>query len=614
MKIWNNMKEYNILHIALLCTMLHNLHVTHAAEESKDNHDIIDISNIATQYPILEEGFRILHSLDSTTPKLHDYVQNHLIQDDETNFGEVIQLSQDYIADSMQEIFLYALENEIAQAKDAYIKFDRNQLCFPCNGKMFKDSDVGFFRSYQAIGTGQNKDYDMTCQYEKEYNQIYNIPTIQQALITSFYQIDNPVCTYLLKYQHIFLPSIFNKLRQNNSAQLFSLVNGAIRFNHVPLATLLFNSHAIDMHHEKYNIRKYLQNAVENYSLPVTKLVLDKTPLYLYQQFSFLIERAVLNDDMEMLQLLLSHGVFPSNTILDMAIDKNNTAAVIQLLTSPVDIEEKNDKGLTPLVHAVQKKNIEIVQALLQAGADANNPTSFQEEHPMTFDGQIAHQIDSSGRRVDIKTKELTDSLPNFNENSDESNQKRDLYGYTPLQEAVYANSLEIAKLLINHDAKVNISNIFDGTALQIAQRYNLDEIAQLLQDHHAISFTPHQRNLNISLRQGPIKQGPSLFDLWLNDSFPSLPDTNQEQTPETFTHRNKTAMTTLLDIIKESKIKNKRPIQTLQEIIIIDEHETLEQPISSSSDNNKRTRENDSLEKDSNIMTAMPNVRRKYN
>lgn len=547
------MKRNNILHIALLCTMLYNSHGMYTAEESKDNHDIIDISNFATQYPIPEEGFQILHGINTNIPNFHNYVENNLIQHDETNFGEVMQSSQDYIADNMQEHFLQVLNNEIALAKDVYIKFDKNQLSKKgWGGRMFKDVDLGYF----ASPIMDSVDYDA---YMQDRQKICNIPTIQQAIITTFFETQDPIFTYLLKYQHIYLPYIFNSVAQNNSAQLFSFVNDAIRFNHLALATILFNSHAIDMRNKQYNIRKYLQDAVENYSLPITALLLEKTPLDLYQRFSFLIERAILNDDIEMLQLLLSHNVFPSNTIFHMAIDKNNTAAVTALLTSPVDIvdiEEKNNKGLTPLVHAIQKKNIEIVDALLQAGANPNNPTAFQEEDQLIFDGQIAPQIDSSGQVVAIKTQGLTDSLPNFNESSHESNQERDLYGYTPLQEAVYVDSLEIAKLLIAYDANVNTSNIFDGTALQIAQRYNLDEMTQLLQDHGAISFIPHQRDLNISLRQGPIKQESSLFDLWLNDIFPSLPDANQEQVTPTCQASNKSPMDTLLDLIKESKVK----------------------------------------------------------
>lgn len=597
------MKKYNILHIALLCTMLHHSDFMYTAEESKENEDIIDISNIATQYPILEEGFQILHGIDTQVPSLHDYVQNHLIQDGETNFGEVMQSSQDFIADNMQEIFLQILENEIALAKEAYIKFDRNKLCKSWAGRMFEDLDLGYY-AHERMYSGDGDDF-MQSQYNEQRQEICNIPTIHQALITSFYEINDPIFNYLLQHHNIFLPHIFSNVAENNPTQLYNLVNGAVRFNHVPLATLLLDSHAIDVHNVQYNIRKYLQNAVENYSLVMTKLLFTKTPVYLYQEFSFLIERAVLNDDMEMLQLLLSHDVSPSNTILDMAIDKNNTAAVIQLLTSPVDIEEKNDKGLTPLVHAVQKKNIEIVQALLQAGANPNEPTSFKEEYPIFFDGQIGYQVDNSGKLVDIKTRELTDSLPNFNEISDTSFKQRDVYGYTPLQEAVYVNSLEIAQVLIAHGADVNTSNIFDGTALQIAQRYNLDNMVQLLQDHHAISFTPHQRDLNILLRQGP-----DLLSSWTDNFFASWPDSNLKQLPS----NNKSPMDTLLDLIKESKIKNKSPMQPLQEVITIDEQQPLEQATSSRSQNNKCPRDNDSSEEDSHTVATMPNVRTKYN
>lgn len=57
---------------------------------------------------------------------------------------------------------------------------------------------------------------------------------------------------------------------------------------------------------------------------------------------------------------------------LSMAIVKGDIQAVKAFITYGVDVNERNDQGVTPLMLAVRYNRVEIVKMLLEHGADKN--------------------------------------------------------------------------------------------------------------------------------------------------------------------------------------------------------------------------------------------------
>ena len=67
------------------------------------------------------------------------------------------------------------------------------------------------------------------------------------------------------------------------------------------------------------------------------------------------------------------------------AIEQLDTERLRVLLSRGVDVEEKDAYGTTPLVRAVEEDSLEIVESLLNAGADVNAPSSVGFEEEMLF-------------------------------------------------------------------------------------------------------------------------------------------------------------------------------------------------------------------------------------
>ncbi|MHC9542815.1 MAG: ankyrin repeat domain-containing protein [Vulcanimicrobiota bacterium] len=62
----------------------------------------------------------------------------------------------------------------------------------------------------------------------------------------------------------------------------------------------------------------------------------------------------------------------------------------------------------------------------------------------------------------------------------------RDCYGNTPLHLAVKKNSEDLAELLLQKGAEVNVRNNYDSTPLRLAAIYHRPDIADLLRRHGA--------------------------------------------------------------------------------------------------------------------------------
>ena len=115
-----------------------------------------------------------------------------------------------------------------------------------------------------------------------------------------------------------------------------------------------------------------------------------------------------------------------------------------------VDVHAVDDIGSTALHKAVEEENIELIQLLIEAGADVNAATEGNE---------------------------------------------------TPLYYAVIQENLDIASLLLTHGANVNIENCIHYTPLFVALHTGCMEIADLLLAHGAstnLLFVGHEMHYSV--------------------------------------------------------------------------------------------------------------------
>ena len=118
---------------------------------------------------------------------------------------------------------------------------------------------------------------------------------------------------------------------------------------------------------------------------------------------------------------------------------------------------------------AAMEGNIEAVKQHLAAGTDVNLRTAAIEDTPLH-------------RAVSYKHKEVVELL--INKGADLN--AKDSLEQTPLHEAIQNKQKEIASLLINKGANLNIKDFTRNTPLDLAILYNEPETADLLRKNGA--------------------------------------------------------------------------------------------------------------------------------
>lgn len=158
--------------------------------------------------------------------------------------------------------------------------------------------------------------------------------------------------------------------------------------------------------------------------------------------------------------LLNAIGVFGVNaTPLHEAILDQDIERTRALLAPSQGINERDRAGMAPIHYAVLEDRVELVEMLLQVGADLDIAVD-------TSEAEVAHYVS--------------------------------LHEFFPLHIAANRNSLEVADLLIARGASVHRTTDDRRSALHIAARKGNHRLARLLIDHGAVidardfeSYTP---------------------------------------------------------------------------------------------------------------------------
>lgn len=203
---------------------------------------------------------------------------------------------------------------------------------------------------------------------------------------------------------------------------------------------------------------------VENYNIPKS------------QKFFELVSRKNLTkaklfdkDDIDLNFIDFKSGYTP----LIQAIRNKDIEMISYLLSlSSVDLNKVDNKKyfFPPLSHAIQLHNIQIMQLLINNGANVNEP-SANDKNPYNTPIMISAW---SGKLEEVKL---------LVENGACINQQDKGNGFTALIKAVINNKIEVVKYLLDHKADPTISSFERKTALDYAYDKNYQELISILKE-----------------------------------------------------------------------------------------------------------------------------------
>jgi ankyrin repeat protein len=160
-----------------------------------------------------------------------------------------------------------------------------------------------------------------------------------------------------------------------------------------------------------------------------------------------------------------------SDTPLHYAVKIGDNEIVNILLRKGASINDVDQNGETPLCFAMKKKNIEMVDLILSMSKIDNiniaDNDGFSHFHIACIRNDIKIVENFLEHGVDIN------SSVNF--------QAKQWSGYTALHFAVYYQSLDIVKLLLNCNADVTIKNAEGMTPLHVALQIHNDTIIDFI-------------------------------------------------------------------------------------------------------------------------------------
>ncbi len=176
------------------------------------------------------------------------------------------------------------------------------------------------------------------------------------------------------------------------------------------------------------------------------------------------------------LMMLISVPAFTQdvNSQLIEAGKKGETRNIEGLLAAGAEVDAKDEKGVTALMHASAEGHIQSVEALLDAGADVDAQAS---------DGLTALMVVARGKTEIARA--LLDAGADVNAKAQ--------HGVTPLLVAVAMGNTLIVRALLDAGADVDAKADSGVTALMLTESNDTIEIAELLKSAGAIVTEPRR-------------------------------------------------------------------------------------------------------------------------
>lgn len=175
------------------------------------------------------------------------------------------------------------------------------------------------------------------------------------------------------------------------------------------------------------------------------------------------------------------HAIETENNILTKSLLK---AGIMEMVTKEEGFE---NSSIESFVQAIISKNLKIAHKIFVKAAQKNNMPIIQAFLNIGIDIDNAHNSLGNNALMEASyhgNQELAQLLINHSANINIQNQ----YGYAPLHFAVMNGQIIMVEFLVNHnDINIEIkTNIFRTTPLIIAAKLGYKTILELLIDHHA--------------------------------------------------------------------------------------------------------------------------------
>ena len=144
------------------------------------------------------------------------------------------------------------------------------------------------------------------------------------------------------------------------------------------------------------------------------------------------------------------------------------------LIEKGADIEAKDDDGINALVYASTYNNEEMVKFLLEKGADANTVCEIENEHTDIASTPLMNAAYRGNTNI---INMLLENGANINYTTD--------FGMTALMMAASFNQFEAAKVLLENNADTSITDEYGRTALDLAKLEDYKDIVELLEKYN---------------------------------------------------------------------------------------------------------------------------------
>ncbi|AEM23266.1 ankyrin repeat-containing protein [Brachyspira intermedia PWS/A] len=153
----------------------------------------------------------------------------------------------------------------------------------------------------------------------------------------------------------------------------------------------------------------------------------------------------------------------------------HNIAIAELLIEKGADIEARNVDGINALVYAVSLNDEEMVKFLLAKGADANTVCEIENEHIYMPPTPLMNAVYNGNTNIINMLLENGADI-NYTNDSD----------MTPLIYAAYKGNTNIINTLLENGADINYTNYYGMTALMYAASYNQFEAVKILLENNA--------------------------------------------------------------------------------------------------------------------------------
>ncbi|MHA1938945.1 MAG: ankyrin repeat domain-containing protein, partial [Candidatus Thorarchaeota archaeon] len=221
------------------------------------------------------------------------------------------------------------------------------------------------------------------------------------------------------------------------------------------------------------------------------------------------LDVAVRPYDKEITELLIEKGATIST--IHIAAFVGNLERLQSFIEAGIDVNVKDETGMTPLFRAVSGGHADVVKVLFNAGADVNSGNK-QGVVPLfgalwTRDSTMVELLLERGANV---------------------NAKHTQYGYTPLHWAVMMDSKEVVALLVARDAEVDAKDTRGRTPLDLANQRGHTEIVDLLRQHGAKEAQNNEQSLEMAILSNDLEKIKELIsqgaDVNVRDSRGNAP------------------------------------------------------------------------------------------